>query len=131
MRWPESERVMRDEIEREEWAAYFKEFSRRNALRPTRLELFGAELGAQEQEHGLLLLGVSVELSGPEAPRIEITLGEEREKTRHLAHAVTRARRVLTKRGADGADEALEIEDADGVQTLLRFAAPSAISATS
>jgi len=40
---------------------------------------------------------------------------------RHLTHTIERAARVITKTSADGQDEALEIEDADGIKTLLRF----------
>jgi len=109
------------EIKRGQWAAFFGEFSKRNQSRATRLEIFG-DLGAQEEEQNLPLNGISVEETGTGAPRIEIMLGGERPSDeRHLTHTIARAARVTAKTGADGRDDALEIEDADGVKTLLRF----------
>ena len=124
---------MRDEIGRSEWVAYFKEFSRRNAARPTQLETFG-ELGAQEEEHSLPFAGMSVEMNGADAPRVEIMFGglaaaEEEEDTPHLTHTVSRVSRIMRKLGVDGREEALELEDSDGTQTLLRFEARAELNA--
>jgi Family of unknown function (DUF5335) len=109
------------EVERGQWAAFFDEFSKRNRSRATRLETF-SDLGAQEEERNLPLNGISVEETGTDAPRIEIMLGGERPKDeRHLTHTIARAVHVIPKTDSNGRDEALEIEDADGVKTLLRF----------
>jgi hypothetical protein len=122
--------AMQDEIERSEWVAYFKEFSERNAARPTQLETFG-ELGAQEEEHGLPLAGVGVEMDGADSPRVEIMLGGlSATDERHLTHTVMRVRRIMSKLGADGREEALELEDSDGTQTLLRFEARAQLKAS-
>lgn len=51
---------MKENIDRSVWMNYFTEFTRRNKSRPTRLEVFG-QLGAQEQEHGLLFEGIAME----------------------------------------------------------------------
>lgn len=40
--------IMIGEIEQDQWATYLDEFSRRNAMRPARLEIIGEEVGAQE-----------------------------------------------------------------------------------
>ena len=119
---------MRDEIKRENWAEYFKGFSGRNQGRSTKLEVFG-EIGAQLEERHLPLDGVSVEASGKDAPRIEIMLGGD--NLRHLTHAITRVNHVMQKLGADGRDEAIEFEDADGVKTLLRFESLTEMKASS
>ena len=121
---------MQDKIERPEWVAYYKEFSERNAARPTRLEVFG-ELGAQEEENGLPLAGVGVEMDGADSPRVEIMLGGlSAADASHLTHTVTRVRRIMRKLGADGREEALELEDSDGTQTLLRFEARAELKAS-
>ncbi|HZS06830.1 MAG TPA: DUF5335 family protein [Blastocatellia bacterium] len=120
---------MQGEIRREELATYFREFSKRNHARPTRLEIFG-ELGAQSEESHLPLGGISVENTGKDAPRIEIMLGgNSLIDPRHLTHTVTRASRITPKRSPDGRDEALEIEDEGGTKTLLRFEALAELSA--
>ncbi|HEU0184515.1 MAG TPA: DUF5335 family protein [Blastocatellia bacterium] len=118
---PVASKAESGEIERGQWAEFFGEFSKRNLSRATRMETFG-DLGAQEEEQNLPLNGVSVEESGSDAPRIEIMLGGAApEDERHLTHTIARAARVFTKTSVDGRDEALEIEDADGVKTLLQF----------
>jgi len=109
------------EVERGRWAEFLNEFSKRNQSRATRLETFG-DLGAQEEERNLPLNGISVEETGADAPRIEIMLGGESPgDERHLTHTIARVIRVTPKTDAGGRDEALEIEDASGVKTLLRF----------
>jgi hypothetical protein len=118
---------MQDEIKREIWAKYFKEFSKRNEARSTILEVFG-EIGAQPEERHLPLAGVSVEDSGKDAPRIEIMLGGD--DPRHLTHTITRVKRVMRKLGADGRDEAIEIEDAGGAKTVLQFEALTELKAS-
>jgi len=118
---PVASKAMPGEIERGEWVSFFGDFSKRNQSRATRLETFG-DLGAQEEEQNLPLNGVSVEETGADAPRIEIMLGGvSPSDERHLTHTIKRAARVITKTSADGQDEAIEIEDADGIKTLLRF----------
>ncbi|MGE0132990.1 MAG: DUF5335 family protein [Blastocatellales bacterium] len=109
------------DIKQGQWAVFFDDFSKRNRSRATRVEIFG-DLGAQEEEHDLPLNGISVEETGPDAPQIEIMLGGASPgDPRHLTHTIAHATRVLPKTSADGRDEALEIEDASGVKTLLRF----------
>jgi hypothetical protein len=123
---------MNDEIERSEWAGYFNEFSKRNQMRPTRVEVFGEELGAQEQERGLPLSGISLDSHGAHSPRVEIMLGGEMAgDARHLSHTITRVRRVMRKLSADGKDEALVIENEDGAKTLIRFEALRELGAVS
>lgn len=116
---------MRDVIEREQWAAYLKDFSRRNQLRATRVEVLGdGDIGAQEEGVWLPLTGASAEMEGKDAPRVEIMLGGETEKEeRHLTRIIRRVRSIMRKTGTDGREEALLIEDEDGTRTLLRFEA--------
>jgi hypothetical protein len=121
---------MQDETKRENWTEYFKGFSKRNQGRSTKLEVFG-EIGAQREERYLPLAGVSVEDSGKDAPRIEIMLGGDGDDPRHLTHTITRVSRVLRKLGADGRDEAIEIEDAGGAKTVLQFEALTELKASS
>jgi hypothetical protein len=109
------------EIPRDQWTAFFIDFSKRNRSRSTQMETF-SDLGAQVEERNLPLNGISVEETGTDAPRIEIMLGGESPKDpRYLSHTITRAVHVFPKSAIDGTDEALEIEDANGAKTLLRF----------
>ena len=52
--------------------------------------------------------------------------------SRHMAHTVIEARRIVSKTGADGREDALEIEARDGTRTILIFEAlPALPEATS
>lgn len=120
---------MSAEIKREQWTTFFNTFSKLNQARPTRLEIFG-ELGAQEEERYLLLNGICFEDAGEGAPKLEILLGgQSPSEAGHLAHTVKRVQHVATKVAADGRDEALEIQDAEGTKTLLRFESLPALHA--
>ena len=120
---------MSEEIKRERWATFFNTFSKLNQARPTRLEIFG-ELGAQEEERHLPFNGISLEDAGEGAPKLEILLGgTSPSDARHLTHTVKRVQHVSSKAAADGRDEALEIQDAEGTRTLLRFESPATLQA--
>jgi len=111
---------MNEKIDRSVWINYFDEFTRRNQSRVTRLEVLG-ELGAQEEECGLTLGGISLE-RGNGLPAIEIILdGPNGDTDRHLTHFIENVVKITPKRGLDGRDEALEIVDRDGERNLLTF----------
>jgi len=112
--------MMKDEIRREDWIEYFKEFSARNRTRPTKLEILG-ELGAQREEQHMRLTGIGIEDTGKDAPRIEIMLGGEAAGDEHLTHTISRVNRIMQKIGDDGRDEAIEFDDNEGGKTILLF----------
>jgi hypothetical protein len=97
-----------------DWTLLFSEFTRRNAGRPTRLELNDPDLGAQVVEEDYPLRGIVYD---PRDGRIEIMLGEAGATDRHLTHTIGQVRGVELLR-ADGADHALCIEH-EGTRTLL------------
>ena len=111
---------MKDYIDRSVWINYFNEFTRRNQMRPTQLEVFG-ENGAQEEERGLPFAGISLE-RGNGAPSIAIMFGpRNRDRPPHLTHVIENVQEITPKRGLGGRDEALEIVGAEGETSLLRF----------
>lgn len=108
-------------IERNQWKTFLDEFSKRNQLRATRLEVVG-EIGAQEEEKFLPLLGVSFETKGDAAGSVEIILGgETAADPRHMTHSVSNVERIAPLVGITGFEDGLGIEDKNGVKTLLRF----------
>jgi hypothetical protein len=110
-------------IERDQWKTFLDEFSKRNQLRATRLEVVG-EIGAQEEERYLPLLGVSFETKGDAAGNIEISLGgETAADPRHLIHTVSNVERIAPLLGTTGLEEGLGIEDKHETKTLLIFEA--------
>lgn len=113
---------MDEVIKREEWNSYVKEFNERNGSRATRVEVLSAELGDQEEEELLPLLGISLEERGENAPSIEISLGGETAKEeRQLTHMINRVKNIMRKIGVDLREEALLIEDEEGTKTILHF----------
>ncbi|MFY9620579.1 MAG: DUF5335 family protein [Pyrinomonadaceae bacterium] len=112
---------MEDNIERTEWARYLTQFNERNTARPTWLQVFG-EAGAQSEEQGLPLVGISLEEKGANAPRVQIMLGgHDAIETRHLTHMISNVERLTPKVGTDGRDEAIEFVDNQGEASLLIF----------
>ena len=108
-------------IERTRWKDFLEEFSKRNQLRSTRLEVVG-EIGAQEEEQYLPLVGVSFEPKGSAAGSVEVMLGGETAKDeRHIEHLITKVQRIAPLIGPDGLEEGLGFEDHEGLKTLLTF----------
>jgi hypothetical protein len=109
------------DVERNSWAAYLANFSKRNESRPTWLQVF-SEAGAQSEEQGLPLAGISLEEKGADAPRVQIMLGgHDAFETRHLTHVITNVECVMPQSGADGRDEAIEFVNQKGEASLLIF----------
>ncbi|MEK6283875.1 MAG: DUF5335 family protein [Acidobacteriota bacterium] len=112
---------MKDNLEREAWAPYLTKFSERNKSRPTWLQVFG-EAGAQSEEQGLPLVGISIEEKGADAPRVQIMLGgHDAIEQRHLTHMISNVERVTRRIGTDGRDDAIEFVDKQGEASLLIF----------
>jgi len=113
--------MSKDNIERNTWARYLNEFTRRNESRPTWLQVFG-EAGAQSEEQGLPLVGISLEERGADAPRVQIMLGgHDAIESRHLTHMISGVEWLIPQVGADGRDEAIEFVDKHGETSLLIF----------
>jgi uncharacterized protein DUF5335 len=108
-------------IERNQWKTFLDEFSKRNQLRATRLEVVG-EIGAQEEEQFLPFVGISFESKGNAAGSVEIILGgETAAEERHLTHLITNVERIAPLIGSSGLEEGIGIEDKEGGKVLLRF----------
>jgi hypothetical protein len=108
-------------IEHDQWKSFLDEFSKRNQFRATRLEVVG-DVGAQEEEKFLPLLGVSLETKGSAEGSVEVLLGGESvQDERHVDHLITNVRRIAPLLGNAGFEDGLGFEDQDGVKTLLTF----------
>jgi hypothetical protein len=107
------------EIGREEWVAFFDSFSRQHDRWLITLEVLGPEIGAQIESREQALNGITAELSTTGEDVISILVGSR--SNDHVAHMVHAPSHVRLKETAEGAHEALQIESASGVTTLLRF----------
>ncbi|MBA3438796.1 MAG: DUF5335 family protein [Pyrinomonadaceae bacterium] len=107
--------------EHQEWADYLNDFNRRNKDRLTRVELFD-KAGVQEEANHVPLSSITLETQGENAPRVEIMLIDSSgSDVRHFTHTITRVRRITPHLGKNNREDALEIEDAAGALTLMRF----------
>jgi hypothetical protein len=106
------------EIPRDEWAAFFDSFSRQHEGWLATVEVLGKEIGAQVEARELALRGITAELKGDE-DTISIILGETPKD--HITHIITGPSHVRLEQTESGAHEALQIESASGVTTLLCF----------
>ena len=115
---------MRKNIEPLSWQANLADFSKRNKMRPTRLEVLGPAREVESDfwlEDGLLFAGIDLEMDGDRGPSVEIMLQAPAGATHgHMTHTVADVKRVELDT-ADGRDEALEIEDKEGEVTIMRF----------
>jgi len=117
----EGEKIMPGFIEPDQWETFLNEFSKRNQLRPTRLEIVG-EIGDQEEEEHLPLVGVTFDPKGSAAGSVEIILGTETgADERHIEHTIHNVERIAPIIGLTGLEDGLGFEDKDGGKTLLLF----------
>jgi hypothetical protein len=108
-------------IEPDQWKTFLDEFSKRNQLRATRLEVIG-EIGAQEEEEYLPLIGVSLETKGTAAGSVEVILGgESPADDRHVEHMISKVQKIAPLIGVSGFEDGLGFEDQEGGKTLLLF----------
>lgn len=106
------------EIPRTEWSNFFDTFSQQHEGWLATLEIFGSEVGAQEEAHELPFEGLSVASEPDKSETIEISMGKAADD--HVSHAVEKPTRVWLEQ-TDEASAALEIESEDQTKTLLRF----------
>jgi nucleotide-binding universal stress UspA family protein len=99
------------------WADALAAFSSRNTGRPVKLEIDDPELGSQILERGYELLGVSFD---PKDERITIMVGDPKEPTRHLTHAISSPDSLAIASDLEGVDTALEVTHGGGY-TILQF----------
>ena len=107
------------EIPREEWNAFFEMFSKQHEGWLATVEVLGRDIGAQEEAHELPLVGITADLKGGDADAVSIIVGKA--AAEHITHTVTGVAHVWLEQAESGADEALQIEGANGTTTLLRF----------
>lgn len=109
------------QIPKSEWPAFLDGFSRQHEGWPVKLEIFGPEIGAQVEETGLTLEGLTDEWDEVSGNTIIVSTGSAPEN--HITHAISCPEEVSLEQTDEGADMALSIKAADGTTALLRFRA--------
>ena len=107
-------------IEPQQWKTFLDDFTKRNQFRSTRLEIIG-DIGAQEEEQYLPLVGVSLETKGTAAGSVEVILGDQTAPhQRRVEHLIEGVQRIAPLVGMSGFEDGLGFE-AEGGRTLLTF----------
>ena len=109
------------EISRKEWRTFFDRFSQEHEGWLSTLEVFGPDIGAQQEGAELPFEGVSVSSGADEPDTITVTIGSA--AADHVSHTIEKPTRVWLEETDGGANAALEIEAQDESKTLLRFRA--------
>lgn len=101
----------------DDWAIVLERFSARNAGRRARLEVNDPELGAQVQQSGFALIGVTYDHHDR---RVEVMFGDPLHRTCHLTHSVPRVDDVSVVAEPGGPERTLRILSGHA-QTLVTF----------
>lgn len=99
-----------------EWTDFLKLYSQKNDGRPTRLGTFENDNGTIIDywiEDGLPLVGIDID-PGQDMPIVEIMVGG-------LTHTVKDATKVSFHFTNNGTEDGIDIVDATGKTTILRF----------
>ena len=83
------------------------------------LEVFGPDIGAQQEGVELPFEGVSVSSGKEELDTITVTIGGATED--HISHTIAKPTHVWLEQTNEGNDAALQIESQDQSKTLVRF----------
>lgn len=109
------------EIPRGEWPTFLDSFSRQHEGWPIKLEIFGPDIGAQVEQNGLVLEGLTDEWDEMSCNTITIMAGEKPDD--HVSHSIRCPTEVSLEQTDEGADAVLAIKAADGTTALLSFRA--------
>ena len=104
------------------WRPFVDLFGQTNRSRPTRIAVFEGEPEDWTDdwlEDGLPLTGIDIEERPGKPIALEIMLGTG--GTRQFTHAVKDVRSLRITLSATGVNDGLEIGDAEGRTTVLRF----------
>ena len=109
------------QILKSEWPAFLDRFSRQHEGWLVKLEVLNPDFGAQIEEKGLALKGLTDEWDETEGNTIMIMVGNEPDD--HVTHSISNPTEVSLEQTDEGADLALSIKSADGTTALLSFRA--------
>lgn len=98
------------------WSSFLKFYTGQNKDRPTRLGVFEKQADIYNDywlEAGLRFTGIDVDTHG-ETPAVQILLGD-------FTHTVNGARTLKIHLSLDGDEDGIDITDAEGKTSILRF----------
>ncbi len=111
------------ELPRDRWRTYFDDLSHGLATVQATVEIDRPDLGAQVQAEGLVLSGISYD-DRDDVLVIGLSPGGA---TESLEHLVSSPQRIRVESSDSIMPSTIEVEDAQGVQTLVRLQAVPAL----
>jgi hypothetical protein len=114
------------EIPRDRWRTYFDDLSRSLGAVEATIEIEGSDLGAQVEAEQLLLSGISYD---DRDEVLVIALGGRPGASGDLEHMVQQPRRIVVDSAGAAPPTMIEVEDADGLRTLIELHAVSELPA--
>lgn len=115
---------MNYEIKRADWGTFFNNLSKRRYEWVTEVEVLSPGSGNQTLSNGLPFNGITLEPAGDHSS-IEISVGET--IGHHQTHTIKDPTRVAFLPGDDTHSDVVDIEEADGTRTLIRFTQPMGV----
>ena len=109
------------EIQQSVWPEFFDTFSRKHQGTLIGMEILGPEIGAQLQEDGLSLEGITAETDEVSTQTIMIMVGAKADH--HITHSIRHPTQVSLEQNDEGVDIALTIQG-DRSTAVLRFEWP-------
>jgi hypothetical protein len=106
-----------NELPRDSWRTYFDDFSRGLATTQATVEIDGPDLGAQVQAEGMVLSGITYD-DRDDVLVIGLSPGGP---TESLEHLVSNPQRIRIESSDGILPSTIEVEDAEGQQTLVRL----------
>ncbi len=109
---------MAREIPKEDWQAYFEDFSRDQPDYVAKVEVLSGELGAETEAEATHLAAITYDRKDD---IVVIGLdGAADAIAEEVEHVIDRPLRISVEDGGDG-EIAFEVEDAEGTKTVLRL----------
>ena len=115
---------MNFELKKENWKTFLENLSRRRYEWMTEVEVLSPENGNQTLSNGLPLNGITIEISGQNTS-IDVSVGQT--VGNHQTHMIRNPTRLAFLAGDPAHGDVLDIEEADGTKTLLRFTEPMGV----
>lgn len=118
---------MKEQIAKDQWAAFLKNFDHQHQGNEARIEIMEREFGDQEEAAWLPLSGISYDTH---RDQIIVTVGGISSRyPAHLTHMVSQPTELMVIEPSEGALNAILIVASDDTKTLLHFRRPLELTA--
>jgi hypothetical protein len=118
---------MKEQLAKDQWAAFLKDFDRTHQGNEARIEIMGREFGDQEEAGWLPLSGISYD---PHNDQIIVIVGGISSRyPAHLTHMIAQPTQVAVIEPLEGTQSAILIVALDDAETLVHCRRPPQLKA--